>query len=408
MGGWPFSHGVGRVELRYTPVIGRYERWLRRLRTTLGSPLYEDVVFPLDSVTFDSLTARDWDAPAQAGYDVTAFTIRHTDSASVAGSPAFNDPDSDFLSDARVQLWKHIDPPSITDTALLGGGQDQPSLEWLNRHLGRDVDSTEVYRMTAAGPWTLRATLDLTSTAFTDTSLSRGVYSYFVRHITAHGHQAVDVDVNVPPPPHSSASDAITFWVDTAPPAPPQPPAAPSGLRCEGNFAPEMDCVWFTGDATASTEVYRNGQLKVTLFPQQAHYLDLTVVRGTSYNYKIRHIKAGLPSVFDSTSAAANPVPPENLSCGGTGPTTASCTWVVKEQYDTVQVQRRFANKAWQTVAVLPPTPYPYTGWFDDTGLSTGVMYTYRMRYRRGADTSAFSNEEQATPGTPEPFGPQP
>jgi hypothetical protein len=243
---------------------------------------------------------------------------------------------------------------------------------------------------------------------FIDTGLSRGIYGYFVRHVTAKGFRGLDQAVDVIPSPHSSSSAAKSFYVDTAPPPPPQPPAAPSGLRCEGNFAPEMDCFWFNGDATASTEVYRNGQLKATLFPQQTHYLDLTVVRGTTHGYKIRHIKGGLVSPFDSTSTVANPVPPENLSCGGTGPTTASCTWVVKEQYDTVQVQRRFGNKAWQTIAILPPTPYPYTGWFDDTGLSTGVMYTYRMRYRRGADASAFSNEEHATPGTPEPFGPQP
>lgn len=177
---------VANLELRYTPVIGRYEKWLRRLRTTSGFPPYEDTVFPLDSVDIFSLATRFWDAPAQLGYDLTAFTIRHSDNISDTASPAFNDPDSN-LGEARAQLWRHIDPPYITDTALLGSGQNQPRLVWLNRHLGREVDSTEVYRSIAGGSWTPRATLTYSFSEFVDTALARGVYAYFVRHITAHG-----------------------------------------------------------------------------------------------------------------------------------------------------------------------------------------------------------------------------
>jgi hypothetical protein len=393
---------AGAVQLRYRAITGRYERWFRRLRRVDGVPLYELTMLALDSVVIDSLTARDWPAPAQVGYDLTAFAIRHTDTYAETQDTAFDNPDN--VTDAYAHLWRHVDPPYVTDTTRLGS--NRPKLIWQNRHLGRLLDSTEVYRSDNGAGFERVAALAQSASEFADTALVRGVYGYFVRHVTALGFAYPDVNVNVPLP-HSSSSDTRTFYVDTTPPQPPSPPVAPSGLRCEGNFDPEMDCFWFNGDTTASTEIYRNDSLKATLFPRETHYLDLTVVSDVTYQYKIRHVKNGTASSFDSTTAAAQPVPPENLSCGGTSPSTVTCVWIVKEPYDTVQVQRRVTVK-WSTVAVLPPTPYPPAE-FHDTGLQSGTTYYYRVRYKRGARYSGFSNEDPATPGSiPEPYRPQP
>lgn len=334
----------------------------------------------------------------------TSFTIRHADTYGETQDSLFAYPDSN--GDALAHLWRHIDPPYVTDTATVGG--DSPRISWQNRHLGRYVDSTEVYRKVAGGEWLHRATLAFTADQFTDTALARGVYAYFVRHVTAHAFRHLDVSTNIPPP-HSSSSDSRTFYVDTSPPTPPSSPAAPLGLWCEGNFAPEMDCFWFNGDTTASTEIRRNSVLKATLYPRETHYLDLTVTRGSTYTYAIRHVKNGLASDSVWMTTTADPVPPGNLTCAGTSTSTAGCVWEATEPYDTVQLQRR-TTKTWQVVAIVPPpVPPEQAGQFNDSGLQTGVTYTYRARYRKGTDYSAFSNEDAARPDSiPEPFRPQP
>lgn len=97
-------------------------------------------------------------------------------------------------------------------------------------------------------------------------------------------------------------------------------------------------------------------------------------------------------------------MPPENLSCGRTDQTTASCAWVAKEPADSVEIQRSTTPKNWTTRAILVPG----STYYGDTGLAPGVAYTYRTRHRRGSDASAWSNTDGVGTTWPEPYGPQP
>jgi hypothetical protein len=98
-----------------------------------------------------------------------------------------------------------------------------------------------------------------------------------------------------------------------------------------------------------------------------------------------------------------NPVPPENLSCGGTSPTTATCVWINKEWTDTEIWRRSFIK--WTLVGYLTQGGDQ----FNDTGLSTGVTYSYRARHIKfpGYYPTGWSNTDAATPGSvPEPYRP--
>ena len=169
-----------------------------------------------------------------------------------------------------------------------------------------------------------------------------------------------------------------------------------------------MDCRWYNAVASASVEILRGGVPRDTE-PGGAvgagHLWTDAVTRGQTYGYQVRHLVGGAPGrvSLPPHSAAANPVPPENLVCAGTGPTTITCVWGDREP-DSVKVERQLPAGDWADAALVPAGVMTYA----ESGLPKKQQQCYRVRHRRGADSTATGNQACATPGDGGPLHPQP
>jgi hypothetical protein len=301
--------------------------------------------------------------------------------------------------DAAFQMWAYIDTAKYLTAVIIGG--TQPQLSWENTHRGRPFDRTEIYRRTnLAGTWMLVDSVGPVTEEFTDGSLPNGTYEYFVRHVTDRAPYTADVWPL--PRPTGRASRAVRVDVGGA------PPGEPFWQSCEGNFPAfhSVDCSWLDTVPTAWTQVFRDAESepRATVAPGVHAWTDTTVENGHTYTYRFRHVRNGVPGEEVATEVAAVPVPPAGLSCGGMTPTTARCIWTNRENADT-EIWRRYWKQSWSLVGYLTPGQDQ----FDDSGLTTGVTYTYRARHvlNPGYYLTDWSNWDTATPGSvPEPLRP--
>lgn len=388
-----------RLVLRFS-THGHQTDWrfmVRQLRRATASSFDTSAAVPKQ----DAAAAVKHDtvpAPAADGYDLMLYQLsfhneRGADNLPPPGAPA---------PDAVFQLWANIDTAANLAALIVNG--NQPHLTWVNWHKGRSFDSTQVYRrINLTGAWQFIATVDRLGVSYTDGPLPNGTYEYFVRHVTAGA--PVTADVPALPRPTGRASRAVRVDVGGAPPGP------PIALDCEGNFPPfhSVDCSWQDTVPTAWTQVFRDAesQPRATLAPGVHTWTDTTIQQGSSYTYRFRHVRNGVPGTEASTLGVALPVPPENLSCGGTSPTTASCIWLPKEENADTEIWRKGGpgRQVWSLVGYR----YPGQNQFDDTGLSTGYTYTYRVRhvFNPGYYLTDWSNTDTATPSSiPEPYRP--
>ena len=69
------------------------------------------------------------------------------------------------------------------------------------------------------------------------------------------------------------------------------------------------------------------------------------------YVYRVRHILNNVPGDLGAPdTAVANPLPPDNLTCAGTEPTTITCVWSDNEP-DTVALERKSSkNGSWSHI----------------------------------------------------------
>lgn len=341
--------------------------------------------------------------PTLYGYDLTAFGFRHelTKAALLQYDPIWQ---FDTLTvDAAAHLWGKQAGPTGFGATLTGG--NRPQLTWTNRHPGRSLDSTEVFRSVNGGTWTYRTRVGGAATSWTDTALANGSYSFFIRHATARTFPTFVEDTLVRP--NSPTTGDLTVII--GPPPPPRPPA-PSDLQCWGNFTATMDCSWTHNAPGAETQIYRDGVLKATRAANVATWIDSTVTRGVTYGYYAVHVSSGVSSAPSALVAAvAHPRPPDNLSCGGVGSRKVACAWFDTEPGDTVEVWRQNGMNDWSHIEDVTDSSMFYL----NTGLINGVTYYYKLRYRRGLrygvpDVSAYSNVDDGTAGQNEPYGPQP
>jgi hypothetical protein len=365
-----------------------YQFMIRRMRKTGSTLAYDttaEVPYSNSAITKSDTVA----APAAIGFDLTFWELVW-DTGTVQGSnfPPPNPPESH----GGFQLWKTITPPAgfYTDTFTL----NRPRAHWTNRHLGRSVDFTEVYRRVNGGGWQWRATQNHDSTTFTDTAVANGVYGYFVRHVSEpapnNGGYVALAQLA------SAATDEDSETINATPPE-------PVAWGCEGNFTATIDCAWYNTSTLSYTIVFRDGTAKDTVAPGVSAWTDASVDSGASYQYKMRHLNGTVTGGYSNVvTGVALPVPPENLSCGGTSTSTATCVWINKES-DSTQIWRR-RGPHFTLVATLAAG----IDQFDDTGLDDGVTYTYRVRHKHGAGQyTEWSNEDTATPGPmPEPYRP--
>lgn len=127
----------------------------------------------------------------------------------------------------------------------------------------------------------------------------------------------------------------------------------------------------------------------------------------TPYEFRLRAVSPDYSSswsgVFSSRTTIVPPSAPYLSYPSVLGQTALRLSWSsIADTYDTLHIERRMPAEgdAWTEVAVLPAST---RNSYDDTGLSPGTTYDYRVRIRKGDSYSPYSYARSATTRTPQP-----
>lgn len=157
------------------------------------------------------------------------------------------------------------------------------------------------------------------------------------------------------------------------------PLSAPTNLAAPATSTATVGTSWTNGDASAQTELYRDGVLRATKSPGTTSHSD-TTEQGVEYAYQVRHVKAGGRYSGRSAVVYGSSVPPTigNL-IGDTLGTQPSLSWDKTSEVSVVRVYRD---------GVLRTTLAAGTTSFLDDALPDGE-YDYSVRNFNGVNESA-------------------
>jgi hypothetical protein len=292
------------------------------------------------------------------------------------------------VGDAEIWgwLWKRINTPGNVAAQVSG---NTVTLTWTNQHRGRSLDGTIIHRY-QNGTRYLAVLAGAGDSTFVET-VPTGLWRYELRH----GQAAIDYQVD-----QNWWSDPVVRDVNVGVP-PPVDHDPPTYVNCRGRFAAVIDCAWQNQVHSVPLEVLRDDAVVATLAAGTTSYSDSTVARNETYAYRLRHVENTHASTASAPATVmAQPVPPTLLSCGDHSPTSIQCYWDGWEPEAETEVYRSTSFK-FSHLTTKPPGVTNHL----DTGLTTGVMYWYMVRYKLGADVSDWSNVLAQDAGGNDPEG---
>lgn len=174
-------------------------------------------------------------------------------------------------------------------------------------------------------------------------------------------------------------------------------PAAPQNLAATPGNA-QVSLTWSASAGATSYNVKRSttsgGPYTVIANPTSTGHLDTTVVNGTTYFYVVSALNA-IGESADSTQASATPsaptIPaaPSNLTLAANGKKKIRLNWVDNSSNETgFKIERSTDGVNFAEIATLGANIVTY----QNTGLTSGVRYYYRLRATNAAGDSAYSN----------------
>jgi fibronectin type 3 domain-containing protein len=241
--------------------------------------------------------------------------------------------------------------------------------------------SYKVYRSTTPGGEGATALATVTSSSYTDSTVTNGVtYYYKITALTGATASAL-----------SSEYSANTSGTGTAPPA-------PTGLATTaGNGSVALN--WTASTGATSYNIYRGtaagaeGATPIATTTTNS-YTDTGLTNGTTYYYKVAASdSAGTSAQSSEVSATPTATPASvQISCGG----TATGTWVADEDFTGGTVSG--TTNAIGTTGVTNPAPqevYQHNRFGNSTytipGLTAGASYTVRLHFAEEYWTTAGS-----------------
>jgi hypothetical protein len=339
------------------------------LRTTLANALRQS-----DRYTWFYTEGATFLRPASAGGAGSAWVSAVRNAISDAGATGGGSTGSAPAAPSQFKAT------SISSTAI--------DLTWWD--MSNNETSFEIERKSGAtGTWSRILTTGANVSSIDDVGLAGSTnYTYRCRAVNSSGTSA-----------YSNESSATT----SAPPAP--VPAAPINLAASLTSATGAYVSWWdmsnnetgfeierkTGSAGAWSRILTTGANVSTMN-------DGGLAAGTSYSYRCRSVNGSGPSGYSNevtvtTPAPSGPVPaaPIRLKIYSLAAGRISIDWWDMSNNETgFEVERKTGSAgAWARVA----TKAANTSIHHDTTVTSGRLYTYRVRAVNGNGPSAWTNE---------------
>jgi hypothetical protein len=272
-------------------------------------------------------------------------------------------------------------PSSLTaqptsSTSIVLGWQDNSDNETGSKIERKSGDCA------SANSWAQIATKTANTTTHTNTGLTANTtYAYRVRAYNAEGDSA-----------YSNCASATTGLAGT--------PKSPTGLKATSASANQINLAW-TDNSTNETgfEIYRqvnsgSFSLVKTKAANGVSYSDTTATGNnttTTYSYYIRACNAS--GCSPSTNTAAVPFKPTGIATSAVSSTQINLSWTDNSSNETgFEVYRKAGNCASTNTWTLINTTAANATSFNNTGLTSGQTYSYRIRALTKSAAAPYAN----------------
>src|SRR5207244_2938722 len=294
-------------------------------------------------------------------------------------------------------------PPGAPQGLVATAGDATVTLTWSapSSNGGSPITNYRIYRGTASGGETLKATIGNVLT-YTDTTVTNGVTYYY----------QVSAVNNAGEGPKSNEASATP----NAPPPPASPPSAPTNLVATVGNA-QVGLTWQApasngGSPITNYKIYRGttsgGETLVATIGNQLSYSDGGLTNGVTYYYQVsavNNVGEGPKSNEASatpTAPATPPGAPQGLGATA-GDATVTLTWSAPNSNGGSPITNyriyRGTSSNGETLKATIGNVLTYT----DTTVTNGVTYYYQVSAVNNAGEGPKSNEASATPNAPPP-----
>jgi len=298
-------------------------------------------------------------------------------------------------------------PPSAPQSLTATGGNGTVKLSWTApaSNGGAPITGYNVYRSTSAGgEGTIPFATGLTTTSFTDSSVTNGTqYYYTVAAVNAAGTS--------PQSGEASATPQATV------------PSAPAGLVASAGNGQVM-LSWTVpnsdgGSPITGYNVYRGtsaggeGSTPVATNVVSSSFTDTGLTNGTTYYYKVAAVNAvgtspqsGEASATPQAAVTAPSAPQGLTATGGNGSAQLSWTAPASNGGANITGYNVYRGTSAGGEGSTPVAAGVTTTSFTDTTLTNGTTYYYTVAAVNSAGTSPPSGEASATPKATVPTAP--
>lgn len=192
----------------------------------------------------------------------------------------------------------------------------------------------------------------------------------------------------------------MAVWADSA-------PDVPSGLTATAVSSSQINVSWSpVADATGYELVNADDNAQVLYDGTATSFNHTGLSANTSYRYQVRSYRvtdevrytSGLSGAVNATTDTVSvnpPGAPSGLTATAQSANTIRLIWTAGSgTIDGYYLERKMSGESWQRIQTITPGS---TTSFDNTGLTAGLTYYYRIQAYNSGGSSPYSTEANAT-----------